>query len=200
MSELVEMSDTDYFDNLRVNRSDFNRLCYLLRHMGASRWVVKFSFKRSSQTIHTHFHNVLRVVLKLHEVLLAKPTPVDDECTHHPSWKHFKGCLGALDSTLIDVTAPEIDKARYCTRKGTVPVNVLAACDRSAANAHILRDAIVRDDGLRVSHGIMDGGTADQGLKTLRSRNDKGGRGWSVREEQVVYESMKKILREGWKT
>ncbi|KAL8530599.1 hypothetical protein ACS0TY_007578 [Phlomoides rotata] len=168
MSELVEMSDTDYFDNLRVNRSAFNRLCYLLRHIGGlvdGRYVtvgeqvalflsvlshhskvrvVKFNFMRSSQTIHTHFHNVLRAVLKLHEVLLAKPTLVTDECTH-PSWKYFKGCLGALD-------------------------------------------------------GDMDSCTPDQGLKQLRNRNDKGRRGRSVREEQVLSEAMKKIVREGWRT
>ncbi|KAL8555284.1 hypothetical protein ACS0TY_003190 [Phlomoides rotata] len=77
------------------------------------------------------------------------------------------GCLGALDGTLIDVTVPEIDKARYRTRKGTISVNVLAACDRgmhfiymlagwegSAADARVLRDAIARDDGLRVPHVI----------------------------------------------
>ncbi|KAL8492172.1 hypothetical protein ACS0TY_023706 [Phlomoides rotata] len=122
--------------------------------------VVKFSFKRSGQTIHTYFHNVLRAVLKLHEVLLAKPSPVTNDCTH-PSWKHFKGYLGALDGTLIDVTVPEMDKARYRTRKGTISVNVLAACDHgihftymlagwegSAADARVLRDVIVRDDGL----------------------------------------------------
>ncbi|KAL8545297.1 hypothetical protein ACS0TY_005463 [Phlomoides rotata] len=76
-----------------------------------------------------------------------------------------KGCLGALDGTLIDVTVPEIDKARYHIRKGTISVNVLAACDRgmrfiymltgwegSAADARVLRDAIARDDGLRVPH------------------------------------------------
>ncbi|KAL8485537.1 hypothetical protein ACS0TY_027723 [Phlomoides rotata] len=101
MSELVEMSDTDCFDNLRLSREAFNRLCYLLRHMGAIALflsvlshhskvrVVKFSSKRSGQTIHTYFHNVLRVVLKLHEVLFAKPSEVTDDCTH-PSWKHFK--------------------------------------------------------------------------------------------------------------
>ncbi|KAL8467975.1 hypothetical protein ACS0TY_031283 [Phlomoides rotata] len=106
MSELVEMSDTDCFDNLHVNRSAFNRLCYLLRHMEGlvdGRYVtvgeqvalflsvlshhskvrvLKFSFKRSSQTIHTYFHNVLRAILKFHEVLLAKPTSMDDDCTH----------------------------------------------------------------------------------------------------------------------
>ncbi|KAL8501910.1 hypothetical protein ACS0TY_021143 [Phlomoides rotata] len=100
MSELVGMSDTDCFDNLRLNREAFNRLCYLLRHMGGlvdGRYVtvgeqvalflcvlshhskvrvVRFRFKRSA-------------VLKLHEVLLAKPSPVTDDSTH-PSWKHFK--------------------------------------------------------------------------------------------------------------
>ncbi|KAL8496350.1 hypothetical protein ACS0TY_020165 [Phlomoides rotata] len=143
MSELVKMSDADCFDNLRMDRSSFNRLYVtvgeqvalflsVLSHHSKVR-VVKFSFKRSGQTIHTYFHN---------------------------------GCLGALDGTLIDVTVPEIDKARYHTRKGTVSVNVLIACDRgmhfiymlaswegSAADARVLRDAIVRDDGLRVPHG-----------------------------------------------
>ncbi|KAL8501526.1 hypothetical protein ACS0TY_020883 [Phlomoides rotata] len=126
--------------------------------------VLKFSFKRSSQTIHTYFH-VLRAVLKLHGVLLTKPSLVTDDCTH-PSWKYFKGCLSALDGTLIDVTVPEINKARYRTRKGIISVNVLAACDRgmrftymlvgwegSADDARILRDVIARDDGLRVPHG-----------------------------------------------
>ncbi|KAL8481633.1 hypothetical protein ACS0TY_027948 [Phlomoides rotata] len=374
LSELVELNDINYFENLRVNRSTFNILCYLLCHSGglaAGRYVtvseqvalflsvlshhskvrvLKFNFKRSGQTIQTYFHNVLRTVLKLHSILLA--TPVDDDCTH-PRWKHFKGCLGTLDGTLIDVTVPEIDKARYCTRKGIVSVNVLATCDRqmrfiylltgwegSAADARVLPDALYRDDGLKVPHGNfylcdngypngegfltpykmvryhlqewgngptapqnfkeyfnmnhskarniiertfglmkkrwailrspsfypikiqnrvilacalihnfirnemsndpleedqppdttnqtheeeyidsvhpsqewsnwrdnlaheikMDGGTAEQVMTKLRNRNDKGHRGWSVKEEQMLAESMKKIVREGWKT
>ncbi|KAL8535761.1 hypothetical protein ACS0TY_011414 [Phlomoides rotata] len=140
---------------------------------------------------------MLRAVLKFHEVLFAKPTLVDDDCTH-PSWKHFKGCLSALDDTLIDVTVPEVNKARYHTHKGNVSVNVLVAYDRgmhftymlaawegSVTDARILRDAVARDDGLRVPHGIMDGDTAEQGLAKLRNRNDKGRRDVSVREEQV---------------
>ncbi|KAL8550868.1 hypothetical protein ACS0TY_000081 [Phlomoides rotata] len=189
MNELIELSDDDCFNNLRMNRDTFNRFCYLLRHNGGlvdGRFVsvgeqvaiflsvlshhskvrvVKFCFKRSSQTVHQHFHNVLRAVLNLHDILLATPTPVDDECTH-PRWKYFKGCLGALDGTLIDVTVPEVDKARYRSRKGTISVNVLAACDRnmrfiymltgwegSAADARVLRDALCREDGFKVPHG-----------------------------------------------
>ncbi|KAL8462796.1 hypothetical protein ACS0TY_033714 [Phlomoides rotata] len=143
MSELVGMSDTDCFDNLRLNREAFNRLCYLLRHMWGlvdGRYVtvgeqvalflsvlshhskvrvVRFRFKRSGQTIHTYFHYMLRAVLKLHEVLLAKPSPVTDDSTH-PSSKHFK----------------------KQTKQG------------SAADLRVLRDAIARDDGLRVPHEL----------------------------------------------
>ncbi|KAL8475444.1 hypothetical protein ACS0TY_028194 [Phlomoides rotata] len=155
MSELVGMSDTDCFDNLRLNREAFNRLCYLLRHMGGlvdGRYVtvgeqvalflsvlshhskvrvVRFHFKRSGQTIHTYFHNVLRAVLKLHEVLLAKSSPVTDESTY-PS--------------------------------------------------------------------PMESGNAEQLPKPLRNRTENGRRSWSVREEQVLSEAMKKIVLEGWKT
>ncbi|KAL8493721.1 hypothetical protein ACS0TY_024777 [Phlomoides rotata] len=113
MNELTELSDADCFNNLRMNRDTFNHFCYFLRHSGGlvdGRYVsvgeqviiflsvlshhskvrvVKFYFKRSSQTVHQHFHNVLRVVLNLHGILLETPTLVDNECTH-PRWKHFK--------------------------------------------------------------------------------------------------------------
>ncbi|KAL8529472.1 hypothetical protein ACS0TY_006775 [Phlomoides rotata] len=139
MNELTELSDVDCFNNLRMNRDTFNRFCYLLRYYGglvdgiyvsvgeqfaiflsvlshnSKVRVVEFCFKCSSHTVHQHFHNVLRTVLNLHDILLATPTTVDDECTH-PRWKHFKGCLGALYGTLIDVTVPELDNARHHTK------------------------------------------------------------------------------------
>ncbi|KAL8507237.1 hypothetical protein ACS0TY_017959 [Phlomoides rotata] len=204
--------------------------------------IVKFNFKRNAQTIHHYVHNVLQVVLKLHNILLAKPTPVGDDCTHS-SWKHFKGCLGALDGTLIDLTISEIDKARYRTRKGTLAVNVLVVCDRrmrfiymltgwegSVVDARVLRDALSKDDGFRVPQGnlylcdngypngegvltpykmgryhlhesgLMEGVTTDQVLEKLINMNDKGRRGWSIREELVLSEAMKKFIRERWKS
>ncbi|KAL8486995.1 hypothetical protein ACS0TY_023624 [Phlomoides rotata] len=118
LNELTQLSDVDCFNNLRMNCDTFNRFCYLLRHSGGlvdGRYVsvgeqvaiflsvlshhsmvrvVKFCFKRSSHTVHQHFHNVLRVILNLHGSLLASPTPVDDECTH-PRWKNFKRDLNA---------------------------------------------------------------------------------------------------------
>ncbi|KAL8528079.1 hypothetical protein ACS0TY_005772 [Phlomoides rotata] len=61
---------------LWVNKLHCSSACYLI-------------IQKLGQTIHTHFHNVLQAVLKLHEVLLAKSTPVTDECTN-PNWKYFK--------------------------------------------------------------------------------------------------------------
>ncbi|KAL8478819.1 hypothetical protein ACS0TY_030627 [Phlomoides rotata] len=77
-----------------------------------------------------------------------------------------RGCLGALDDTLIDLTILEIGKARYRIIKWTILVNVLAACDRnmqfvymltgwegSVADVRVLRDAVCRNDGFSVPHG-----------------------------------------------
>ncbi|KAL0293061.1 UNVERIFIED_CONTAM: hypothetical protein Sangu_2526400 [Sesamum angustifolium] len=89
----------------------------------------------------------------MHKVLLAKPTPIADDFSD-PFWKWFKGCLGALDGTFIDVRVPEHEKGRYRKRKGQVAVNVLGVCnpnmqfifvlsgwEGSAADNRGLRDA-----------------------------------------------------------
>ncbi|KAL0396292.1 UNVERIFIED_CONTAM: hypothetical protein Scaly_0077600 [Sesamum calycinum] len=98
-------------------------------------------------------------------VFLAKPAPITDDCCD-PRWRWFKGCLGALDGTFIDVRVPEQDKGRYRTRKGHIAVNVLGVCnpnmqfiyvlsswEGSAADSRVLRDAIHRPHGLRVPSG-----------------------------------------------
>ncbi|KAL8510252.1 hypothetical protein ACS0TY_017167 [Phlomoides rotata] len=63
---------------------------------------------QSSQTVHQHFHNVLRVVLTLHDILLATPTPVDDDCTH-PRWKHFKSLNDPLDGNIQSATETQVE-------------------------------------------------------------------------------------------
>ncbi|KAL8522665.1 hypothetical protein ACS0TY_012704 [Phlomoides rotata] len=46
----------------------------------------------------------------------------------------------------------------------------------------------------------MDARDAEHGTEKLRNRNEKGRRGWSMQEEQVLCEAMKQIVREGWRT
>ncbi|KAL0290035.1 UNVERIFIED_CONTAM: hypothetical protein Sradi_7059000, partial [Sesamum radiatum] len=149
---LVSSNDETCLRNLRMDRNAFGRLCYMLEQSGVrptknvsvpeqvamflsvlshhkKNCVVKHDFIRSGRTVSKHFHVVLHAVCKMHKVLLAKPTPIADDCSD-PRWKLFKGCLGALDGTFIDVRVPEHEKGRYRTRKGNYYL-----CDNGYANA-----------------------------------------------------------------
>ncbi|XP_042056446.1 uncharacterized protein LOC121801041 [Salvia splendens] len=141
LDRLVRVNDKSCIDNLRMDRNTFGRLCRLLRdrvglidqkfvtveeqvamflcilsHHKKTR-IVGHNFMRSSQTVSKYMYIVLRGVLTLHEVFLVKPEPVDDACTD-PRWTWFKGCLGALDGTYINVRVPIVDSPRYRNRKG----------------------------------------------------------------------------------
>ncbi|KAK2659979.1 hypothetical protein Ddye_006512 [Dipteronia dyeriana] len=56
-----------------------------------------------------YVHRVLRALLRLEDVLFIKPPPILDDCTDS-MWRWFKGCLGAIDGTYIEVIVPESDK------------------------------------------------------------------------------------------
>ncbi|CAI0553374.1 unnamed protein product, partial [Linum tenue] len=58
--------------------------------------VLQVDFCRSGQTISKVIHRVLRAILRLHPILLCQPEPIPENSTD-AKWKHFKGCLGALD-------------------------------------------------------------------------------------------------------
>ncbi|KAH6786697.1 hypothetical protein C2S52_006249 [Perilla frutescens var. hirtella] len=200
MSRIVGLTDVDCVVNLCMDRNAFGRLCQLLRDLGGlvdgryvsvqekvamflsvlahhkKNRVVRFDFWRSGQTCSHYIHLVLRAILRLHVILLVKPEPVPDDCTDS-RWKWFKGCLGALDGTYINVYVSNTDKPRYRTRKGQISTNVLAVCDRkmqfvyvlpgwegSASDSRILRDALNRANGLKVPKGhyyLCDNGYAN---------------------------------------
>ncbi|XP_016196118.1 uncharacterized protein LOC107637196 [Arachis ipaensis] len=87
----------------------------ILAHHKKNR-TLQVRFYRSGETISRYFNKVLSSVIRVQSLLFAKAVPVPDDCID-PRWKWFKGCLGALDGTYIDVTVPEKDKSRYRTRK-----------------------------------------------------------------------------------
>lgn len=113
LDSLINLSDVDCLDNLRMICAAFSKLCYLLQHVGRlvdSKYVsirekvslflsilahhkknriVRFNFKRSGQTVSKHFHVVFNSVLRMHAILLVTPMSVDDDCTN-ARWKWFK--------------------------------------------------------------------------------------------------------------
>ncbi|KAF7808351.1 protein ALP1-like [Senna tora] len=127
--------------------------------------VIQFQFGRSGETISRHFHMQLNAMMHLEETLLKTPEPVPDDSTDE-RWKWFKGCLGALDGTHIKMTVPAKDQPRYRNRKGEIITNVLGVCTRDgqfvyvlsgwkgfAADGLVLRNAILRPNGLKVPQG-----------------------------------------------
>ena len=100
INKLVEVSDIDCFNNLRMDRNAFGRLCILLRDVGGLRngryvkleekvaiffsilahhkkvRITGFDFKRSGETISHYVHLVLRAVLRLYDILLPQTEPV----------------------------------------------------------------------------------------------------------------------------
>lgn len=184
--ELIRQSDSMCISQLRMDRRTFSILCemvrdvgglegsrnmsleeivasflYILSHHFKNRTVGRFFF-RSPESVSRNFNACLLAVLKLHQLLLKKPTPIPEDCTDG-RWKYFKNCLGALDGTHIQVTPPANLKGRYRSRLGDIDTNVLGVCapdmqfiyvlpgwEGSAHDGRVLRDAITRPNGLHV--------------------------------------------------
>ncbi|KAH0643217.1 hypothetical protein KY290_035430 [Solanum tuberosum] len=134
---------------------------------------IKVDYIRSGWSVSQAFNECLKVILKLAPLLLVNPKPVlEDELDDR--WRWFKGCLGALDGTYIQIRVPSKGKPRYRTRKGEIATNVLGVCDKnlnftyvlpgwegSAADGRVLRNAITRTNGLKIPEGnyyLCDGG------------------------------------------
>ncbi|CAN1140410.1 hypothetical protein LINPERPRIM_LOCUS24813 [Linum perenne] len=116
---------------------------YTIAHNEKNR-ILQVVFRRSGETISRVIHLVLIVVLKLHN------------------------CLGALDGTLITLRVPKESQKWYRTHKGTLAMNVLGVCNSdvefiytlagwegSAHDGRVLRDALIRPNGLKVSKGLL---------------------------------------------
>lgn len=188
LDDTINDGDLTLKEQLRMNRNTYDILCELLREYGLSdsrdvnveeqvcfflhilaghqkNRSIKHAYRRSSETVSKYFNNVLNCLLRLHDVLLKKPEPINETC-NDPRWKCFQNCLGALDGTHIRVRVPPHEHVKYRNRKGEISTNVLGVCtpnmmftyvlpgwEGSAADGRVLRDAITRKNGLRVPAG-----------------------------------------------
>ncbi|KAL8481947.1 hypothetical protein ACS0TY_028188 [Phlomoides rotata] len=113
LGRLIGGNQIDCYDNLRMDRNAFGRLCVILKNRGGlvdgkhvsveeqvamflsilahhkKNRVVRFNHQRSGQTVSHYVNAVLLAVLRLHSVLFAKPVSVPDDSTN-PRWKWFK--------------------------------------------------------------------------------------------------------------
>ncbi|XLR47412.1 hypothetical protein S83_032072, partial [Arachis hypogaea] len=153
LERIVGEGDRNCIWELRMNANAFANLCELLQvqggltedgHVSLPEQVTTFliilahhkknrslqvRFCRSGETVIKYFNKILKVVIRIQSILFSKATLVEENCLD-PTWRKFKGCLGALDGTYIEVTIPESKKVRYRTRKGKICTNVLGVCNR----------------------------------------------------------------------
>ncbi|KAF7812029.1 protein ALP1-like [Senna tora] len=157
----VYTSDVTCYNQIRMNRATFDRLCGMLDDIGGLRptrnmlvdeqvaiflhilshhvkkRVIQFRFGRSGETVSRYFHTVLKAMIPLMPQLFKKPEPVADDSTDE-RWKWFKGCLDALDGTHIRIRVSSEDQPRYRNRKGEITTNVLGVCTRDELFVYVM--------------------------------------------------------------
>ncbi|KAG5010861.1 hypothetical protein JHK87_019376 [Glycine soja] len=151
LNRLIRGLEIDCFEQLRVSKSVFFKLCRNLQegdglvrtrnvpitqamvmflHIVAHNLeyrVVHLDYYRSKETISSQFNNVLRDVMKVSEDYLKFHT-YNLEGLEAIKWSWFENCVVALDGTHIPVLVFLEDRPKYRNRKSNVSTNVLAAC------------------------------------------------------------------------
>ncbi|KAH7841700.1 hypothetical protein Vadar_033186 [Vaccinium darrowii] len=149
---------------------------YLLSH-SATNSEVSFFFRRSGETTSRHFHKFLRAVISMEEHFLKQPegsqVPLEISASNR-FYPYFKDYVGALDGTHVAVKVSSKDAPRYRGRKGYPTLNVLAACtfdlrftyvlpgwEGTAYDSRIIKNALAREDKLKIPNGkyyLVDAG------------------------------------------
>ncbi|WCJ44062.1 hypothetical protein M5689_024754 [Euphorbia peplus] len=141
---------------------------WLLGH-NVSHREISFFFRRSGETTSRHFHNVLDAIIALHAMFLKQPdgSQIPSEIlTKDRFYPYFKDCVGAIDGTHIRVKVLYVDAPKYRGRKEYPIQNVLAACtfdlkftyvltgwEETASNSRIIKNALSRQNPLKISEG-----------------------------------------------
>ncbi|KAJ9538116.1 hypothetical protein OSB04_030849 [Centaurea solstitialis] len=195
---------------------------HILAHNVKNR-VIICRFRRSGERISRHFARVCNATIRFHTRLLKKPEPVPDKSTD-PRWKWFKNCLGALDGTYIKCLVPVEEKPRYRTRKNDIAtyvlgcsqdmqfIYVLTGWEGSAADGRVLRDALLRPNGLKVprpemevdpfdEEGDNDEGNGDLGYEDVdnisMTSQIRHYRNWSPNEESKLVDALLNMTNTG---
>ncbi|XP_035841417.1 uncharacterized protein LOC110919634 [Helianthus annuus] len=114
------------YEDFRLHVDVFKSLCSDLR--------MHYNLKETRETIHRHFHRVLRAVLKLSGDIIMPKANYNDEVprqllNNSRYYPMFKDCIGAIDGTHVKASVREHEQAKYIGRKGYATQNIMAACD-----------------------------------------------------------------------
>ncbi|XP_034606638.1 uncharacterized protein [Setaria viridis] len=150
---------------------------FMLSH-NASTDRLKKEFQHSGEIIHRKITEFFDIILALTHRFLKLPNVnhTHVKIASDPRFMpFFRNCIGTIDGTHVPITISQEKDASYRNRKGTLPQNVMCACDfdldftfiscgweGSASDAGVLRSACVK--GFHVPVGrfyLVDGGYAN---------------------------------------
>ncbi|XBJ05571.1 hypothetical protein VPH35_024328 [Triticum aestivum] len=138
--------------------------------------VIGANFDRSGEVVSRYFQRVLHAIGELRDDLIRKPsletqTKIEGNYRWDP---YFKDCIGAIDGTHVRAFVTPDMEASFRGRKTYATQNVMAAVDfdlrftyvlagweGTTHDALVLRDALERENGLRVPQGkfyLVDAG------------------------------------------
>ncbi|KAK6161036.1 hypothetical protein DH2020_004417 [Rehmannia glutinosa] len=122
--------------------------------------MLQERFQHSGETISRHFNIVLKALVNFSMSMIVAPSfeHIPSYIRNNPKyWPHFKGCIGAIDGTHVDVVIPINEQLAYRGRKGDCTQNFMAACsfdmrftfiwagwEGTAHDSRILNEAIHR--------------------------------------------------------
>ncbi|XP_044319961.1 protein ALP1-like [Triticum aestivum] len=130
--------------------------------------VIGANFGSSGEVVSRYFQRVLHAIGELRDDLIRKPsletqTKIEGNYRWDP---YFKDCIGAIDGTHVRASVTPDMEASFRGRKTYATQNVMAAVDfdlrftyvlagweGTAHDALVLRDALERENGLRVPQG-----------------------------------------------
>ncbi|KAF5459897.1 hypothetical protein F2P56_019808 [Juglans regia] len=120
----------DPTERVSVNES-LGMFCLLVGHAQGQR-IVGDRFQHSSKTINRHVKMVMRALHHLGRTVIRRTNtdrvhPYIAGNPHNYPW--FEKCLGAMDGTMIDATAPSRLSNAYRNHRGRIAQNVLCLCD-----------------------------------------------------------------------
>ncbi|XP_062227479.1 uncharacterized protein LOC133925635 [Phragmites australis] len=138
--------------------------------------LVGTNYNRSGETVSRYFKKVLHAVGELRNELITPPSSTTpSKIAGNPRWDpYFKDCIGAIDGTHVRASVTKDMEPSFRGRKSHATQNVMAAVDfdlrftyvlagweGTAHDALVLRDALERENGLRVPQGkfyLVDAG------------------------------------------
>ncbi|KAG5590014.1 hypothetical protein H5410_040528 [Solanum commersonii] len=210
---LIHDNDIVCIDKLRMDRNVFHILASLAKNIeGLIDSKNMSSTEKLAMFLNILAHHEKNKSVKVNYIRLG-----------------WSGCLGALDGTYISIRVEAIYKPRYRIRKGDIATNVLEICDvnlnfiyvlpgweGSVANGRVLRDAVVRKNGLKVPQGRWEilrspswysvkiemasstAATSNTSRKRGRKSTPSSLRVWTPEEELTLVDGLKELCVNGF--